>query len=155
MMARSVNKVILIGNLGRDAETKFTRSGTAVTNFSVATTRNWKNGNTEEWVEETNWTNVVLWDQQNVASYLTKGKQVYIEGRLQTRSYEDKGGRKVYVTEVIANEVLLLGGRMEPQSDAAEPPQRTRNGRPDSRSRAQASEEELAGVGITDDDAPW
>ncbi len=154
-MARSVNKVILVGNLGRDSETKFTRSGTAVTNFSIATTRSWKNANTEEWVEETNWTNVVLWEQQNVAAYLTKGKHVYVDGRLQTRSYEDKDGRKVYVTEVIANEVLLLGGKTEAQSDAAEPPQKARDGRPASRSRSQASEEELASMGITDDDVPW
>lgn len=154
-MARSVNKVILVGNLGRDSETKFKRSGTAVTNFSVATTRSWKNANTEEWVEETNWTNVVLWEQQNVAAYLTKGKQVYVDGRLQTRSYEDKDGRKVYVTEVIANEVLLLGGKAQAQSDAAEPPQRTRNGRPNSRSQAEASNDERASMGITDDDVPF
>lgn len=154
-MARSVNKVILVGNLGRDSETKFTRSGTAVTNFSVATTRSWKNANTEEWVEETNWTNVVLWEQQNVAAYLTKGKQVYVDGRLQTRSYEDKDGRKVYVTEVIANEVLLLGGKTEAQSDAAEPTQRTRNGRPNSRSQEEASNDERARMGITDDDVPF
>lgn len=113
MASRSVNKVILIGNLGRDAETKFTPSGAAVTRFAVATTRSWKDQQTNEWKEETNWTNVVLWRQENLANYLTKGKQIYVEGRLQTRSYDDKDGKKVYATEVVAEEVLLLGGRGE------------------------------------------
>jgi single-strand DNA-binding protein len=120
-MARSVNKVILVGHLGQDAQTKFTQGGTAVTHFSLATTRSWKNTNTDEWVEENNWTNVVLWRQENLANYLTKGKQIYVEGRLQARSYNDKEGRKIYVTEVIADEVLLLGGKDGQASDAAEP----------------------------------
>jgi single-strand DNA-binding protein len=113
MATRSVNKVILVGNLGRDAETKFTPSGAAVTKFAVATTRNWKDQQTNEWKEETNWTNVVVWRQENLANYLTKGKQVYVEGRLQTRSYDDKDGKKVYTTEVVADEVILLGGKGE------------------------------------------
>src|SRR5581483_11313880 len=116
MASRSVNKVTLIGNLGRDAETKFTPSGVSVTRFSVATTRSWKDQQTNEWKEETNWTNVVLWRQENVANYLTKGKQVYVEGRLQTRSYDDKDGKKVYTTEVVADDVILLGGRGESAS---------------------------------------
>ncbi len=111
MASRSVNKVILVGNLGRDAETKFTPSGASVTKFAVATTRSWKDQSTNEWKEETNWTNVVVWRQENLANYLTKGKQVYVEGRLQTRSYDDKDGKKVYTTEVVADEVILLGGR--------------------------------------------
>src|SRR5450432_2119339 len=111
MASRSVNKVILIGNLGRDAETKFTPSGVAMTRFAVATSRRWKDQQTGEWKEETDWSNVVLWRQENVGQYLTKGKQVYVEGRLQTRSYEDKDGQKKYSTEVVADEVMLLGGR--------------------------------------------
>lgn len=111
MASRSVNKVILVGNLGRDAETKFTPSGASVTKFAVATTRSWKDQATNEWKEETNWTNVVVWRQENLANYLMKGKQVYVEGRLQTRSYDDKDGKKVYTTEVVADEVILLGGR--------------------------------------------
>ena len=110
MASRSVNKVILVGHLGRDAETKFTPSGAAATRFSVATSRRWKDQQTNDWKEETNWTNVVLWRQENGANYLTKGKQVYVEGRVGTRSYDDKDGKKVYSTEVIAEEVLLLGG---------------------------------------------
>lgn len=110
-MARSVNKVILIGNLGRDAETKFTAQGTPMTRFSIATTRRLKDAQTGDWRDETDWSNVVLWRAENVAPYLTKGKQVYVEGRLQTRSYEDKDGQKRYSTEVVAEEVILLGGR--------------------------------------------
>ena len=111
MASRSVNKVILVGHLGRDAETKFTPAGVAVTKFSVATNRRWKDQQTGEWKEETNWTNVVMWRGENVAPYLTKGKQVFVEGRLQTRSYDDKDGKKVWTTEVVAEEVILLGGR--------------------------------------------
>jgi len=113
MASRSVNKVILIGHLGRDAETAYTASQTAVTKFSVATNRRWKDQQTGEWKEETNWTNVVMWRGENVAPYLTKGKQVFVEGRLQTRSYDDKDGKKVWTTEVVADDVILLGGRGE------------------------------------------
>src|ERR1700727_1049481 len=111
MASRSVNKVILIGHLGRDAETKFTPGGAAVTKFSVATNRRWKDKESGEWKEETDWSNVVLWRSENLANYLTKGKQLYVEGRLQTRSYEDKDGKKVYATEVVADDVILLGGQ--------------------------------------------
>lgn len=111
MASRSVNKVILVGHLGKDAETSYTASQKAVTKFSVATSRRFKRG--DEWVEETNWTNVVLWQSENLAQYLTKGKQVYVEGYLQTRSYDDKDGQKRYSTEVVADDVILLGGGRE------------------------------------------
>src|SRR3954467_8208608 len=111
MAIRSVNKVILFGHLGKDAETAYTAAQTAVTRFSVATNRRWKDQQSGEWKEETDWENVVLWKAENLANYLTKGKQVYVEGRLQTRSYEDKDGKKVYSTEVVAEEVILLGGQ--------------------------------------------
>jgi single-strand DNA-binding protein len=84
----------LVGNLGRDAETKFTPSGASVTRSSVATTRRWKGQQTNDWKEETNWTNVSLWRQEKLANYLIKGKQVYVEGRLQSRSYDDQDGKK-------------------------------------------------------------
>ena len=113
MASRSVNKVILIGHLGRDAETAYTASQTAVTKFSVATNRRWKDQQTGEWKEETDWSRVVLWRGENVAPYLTKGKQVYVEGRLRTHSYDDKDGKKVWATEVVADDVILLGGRGE------------------------------------------
>jgi single-strand DNA-binding protein len=111
MASRSVNKVILVGHLGKDAETKFTQGGTPVTKFTIATGRRWKDQQSGEWKEETDWHNVVLWRAENLANYLLKGKQVYIEGRLQTRSYEDKDGKKLWFTEVVAEEVILLGGR--------------------------------------------
>ncbi len=158
MASRSVNKVILIGNLGRDAETKFTPSGAAVTRFSVATTRSWKDQQTNEWKEETNWTDVVVWRQENVANYLTKGKQVYVEGRLQTRSYDDKDGKKVYRTEVIADEIILLGGRAEGAGGGFESTgtARTRAGAAAGRSGAAAGPEDNDQFGgITDDDVPF
>jgi single-strand DNA-binding protein len=113
MASRSVNKVILIGHLGRDAETAYTASQVPVTKFSVATSRRWKDQATGDWKEETDWSRVVLWRGEAVAPYLLKGKQVYVEGRLQTRSYDDKDGKKVWATDVIADEVILLGGRGE------------------------------------------
>lgn len=111
MASRSVNKVILVGRLGKDAETKFTPSGVSVTRFSVATSRRWKDQASGDWKEDTNWSDVSLWRGEAVSEYLTKGKQVYVEGRLQTRSYDDRDGKKVYRTEVVADEVILLGGR--------------------------------------------
>jgi single-strand DNA-binding protein len=154
MASRSVNKVILIGHLGRDAETKFTPSGAAATRFSVATSRRWKDQQTGDFKEETNWTNVVLWRSENLANYLLKGKQVYVEGRLQTRSYDDKDGKKVYATEVVAEEVLLLGGRGE-----GEAPMGANAGA--ARGRAAASpaggiaDDDMGPMGISDDDVPF
>jgi single-strand DNA-binding protein len=156
MASRSVNKVILVGNLGRDAETKFTPSGAAVTKFSVATTRSWKDQQSNEWKEETNWTNVVVWRQENVANYLTKGKQVYVEGRLQTRSYDDKDGKKVYATEVVADEIILLGGRGDgsgtQEAGVARAGARSTGGRSPS---AGGGEDDFGGMGVTDDDVPF
>jgi single-strand DNA-binding protein len=110
MASRSVNKVILLGHLGKDAETKFTPSGVAKTSFTIATNRRWKDQQTGEWKEETDWHNCVIWRAENVANYLQKGKQVYVEGRLQTRSYEQDGQKK-YFTEVVCDDLVLLGGR--------------------------------------------
>src|ERR1044072_9049201 len=110
MAYRSVNKVILLGRLGKDAETKFTPNGVARSTFTIATSRRWKDQQSGEWKEETDWHNVVLWRSENLANYLLKGKQIYVEGRLSSRSYEDKEGQKKYITEVVADEVILLGG---------------------------------------------
>ena len=169
MASRSVNKVILVGNLGRDAETKFTPSGSAVTRFAVATTRSWKDQQTNEWKDETNWTNVVVWKQENLANYLLKGKQVYVEGRLQTRSYDDKDGKKVYTTEVVADDVILLGGKPEGAGSGFEagPPAATAgarsSGQGQGRSKGQFGGGAPSGnndpfgpeMGITDDDVPF
>ena len=157
MASRSVNKVILVGNLGRDAETRFTPGGVARTTFSIATSRRWKDQQTGEWKEETDWHNVVLWRQENLANYLSKGKQIYVEGRLQTRNYEDKDGKKVYTTEVVADEVILLGGRGAEASPAAD----ESRGQPVSMPRsapkppAAAAEEPAQEFGATDDDVPF
>jgi single-strand DNA-binding protein len=161
MASRSVNKVILVGNLGRDAETKFTPGGTAVTKFSVATSRRWKDKQSGEWKDETDWTNVVLWQAENLANYLTKGKQVYVEGRIHTRSYDDKDGKKVYATEVVAEEVILLGGQGAgggggrggdefAQQAPVSMPRSAQGGA----TRQPASQDDY-GQGITDDDVPF
>ncbi len=113
MASRSINKAILLGHLGKDAETKFTPSGIARTSFTLATSRRWKDQQTGDWKEETDWHNVVLWRSENLANYLLKGKQVYVEGRISNRNYEDKDGNKKYFTEIVADDVILLGGRGE------------------------------------------
>jgi single-strand DNA-binding protein len=156
MASRSVNKVILIGHLGKDAETKFTPSGVSVTKFSVATNRRWKDQQTGEWKEETDWANVVLWRQENLANYLTKGKQVYVEGRLQTRSWDDKDGKKQYMTEVVAEEVILLGGRGgEGGQESGPQPVSMPRSAPRAQPAASAGEDVGGDQGITDDDVPF
>src|SRR5208282_6619278 len=110
-MAKSVNKVILVGNLGKDPELKHTGSGTAVATMTVATNERFKDKN-GEWQDKTEWHNVVLWQRlaEIAAEYLKKGRSVYVEGRLQTRSWEDKQGQKRYTTEIVASDLVLLGG---------------------------------------------
>jgi single-strand DNA-binding protein len=109
----SVNKVILIGNLGKDPEVRYTPSGAAVCNLRLATTRTWKNRDSGERQEETEWHSVVLYDRQAeiAGEYLRKGRPVYIEGRLKTRKWQDKDGNDRYTTEVVADSMQLLGGR--------------------------------------------
>ena len=161
MAGRSVNKVILVGRLGKDAETKFTPSGVARTIFTLATDYRYKDKQTGDWKDEVDWHNIVLWRSENVANYLTKGKQVYVEGRLTSRSYDDKDGNKRYITEVVAEEVILLGGRGdgggggreefggEPQSMPRSAP------RPAGAARPQQSAPPDFEAGITDDDVPF
>jgi single-strand DNA-binding protein len=157
MASRSVNKVMLIGHLGRDAETRFTSGGAAKSTFSVATNRRWKDQQTGEWKEETDWHNIVLWRQENVANYLTKGVQIYVEGRLQTRNYEDKDGKKVYITEVVADNVVLLGGRGADAGQAGEdgPSQRPVSAPRSQQRAAAAPPADDAPAGIGDDDVPF
>ena len=108
----SINKVILIGNLGRDPELRYTQSGQAVANFSLATTDRFSNREGDR-QERTEWHRVTVWGKtaENCAQYLNKGRSVYVEGRLQTREWEDKEGQKRRTTEVIAQTVQFLGGR--------------------------------------------
>jgi single-strand DNA-binding protein len=108
----SLNKVQIIGNAGRDAELRYLANGTATANFSVAVSRNYR-GPDGDWKEETEWFNVVAWRElaERISQTVTKGKQVYVEGRLQTRSWDDDQGQKHQRTEVVANSILLLGRR--------------------------------------------
>jgi len=107
----SVNKVILVGNLGRDAELRYTPGGAAVATLNLATTEVW-NDRSNQRQEKTEWHRVVLWGKQaeSLQEYLTKGKQIYVEGRLQTRQWDDKDGNKRYTTEIKCDRVTLLGG---------------------------------------------
>ena len=109
----SVNKVILIGNLGRDPEVRYTPSGSAVCNVTLATTRNWKSKESGEKVEETEWHRVVFYDRlaEIAGEYLKKGRSIYVEGRLKTRKWTDKDGAEKYTTEIIAQEMNMLGSR--------------------------------------------
>jgi single-strand DNA-binding protein len=159
MASRSVNKVILLGNIGKDAETKFTTSGISVSKFSLATGRRSKDQQTGEWKDITDWHNVVMWRTENVANYLLKGKQIYLEGRIETRSYEDREGQKKYITEVVCeagNAVLLGGGRGDQAAsgDYAQPVSMPRTQQRQQASQAPAPSDDFS-QGITDDDVPF
>jgi single-strand DNA-binding protein len=130
-MARGVNKVILVGNLGADPDTRYMPSGKAVTNIRVATSESWKDRTTGDMQERTEWHSVVMYDKlgEIAAEYLRKGSQVYIEGKIRTRKWQDKEGKDRYTTEVIADQMQMLGGRgggggasSEPRSPRQTPP---------------------------------
>ncbi|MBX3702425.1 MAG: single-stranded DNA-binding protein [Steroidobacteraceae bacterium] len=112
-MARGVNKVILIGHLGQDPQQRAMPSGKAVVNLRLATTDQWRDKQTGENKEATEWHNVVMFDRlaEIAAEYLRKGSQIYVEGRIRTRKWQDKEGQDRYTTEIIANEMQMLGGR--------------------------------------------
>ena len=112
-MARGINKVILVGNLGADPDTRYMPSGKAVTNIRIATSESWKDRQTGDQQERTEWHSIVLYDKlgEIAAEYLRKGSQVYIEGALRTRKWQDKEGKDRYTTEIIAREMQMLGGR--------------------------------------------
>lgn len=113
-----INKVILVARLGQDPEAKFTPEGTAVTTFSVATSESWKDKNTGEKQEKTEWHRIVAWRKlaEICGQYLKKGSLVYLEGKLQTRTWEDKDGSKRYATEVVIHDMKMLGGKGEASS---------------------------------------
>lgn len=112
-MARGVNRVILIGHLGQDPEIRHMPNGTAVANVSIATTESWKDKNSGEKQDRTEWHRVVFFARlaEIVGEYLRKGSQVYVEGRLQTRKWQDKNGQDRYTTEIVASEMQMLGGK--------------------------------------------
>jgi single-strand DNA-binding protein len=152
MAERSVNKAILVGRLGADAETRYTPSGTPVSRVSLAMNRQWTD-NEKQVHEDTDWMQIVIWKRESLAAYLTKGTRLYVEGRLQTRSYDDKDGVKRYVTEVIAQNIVLLGGNGNGQSHRTEGENRSASGKPSGGLRDHESEPE--DQGITDDDIPF
>ena len=159
-MAKSVNKVILIGNLGKDPEVKYTPSGTAVAKFSLATNERYKD-KAGEFQERTEWHNIVAFQRlaEIAGEYLKKGRSVYVEGRIQTHSWDDKqSGQKKYMTEIIANDLVLLGGRGEGGEGGGG------RGRPAAAAADAAGTEETApapaenpaqGAEITDEDIPF
>jgi len=112
-MARGINKVIIVGNVGGDPETRYMPSGSAVTNLTIATNESWKDKQTGEQKERTEWHRVAMFNRlaEIAAEYLRKGSQVYIEGKLRTRKWQDKSGNDRYTTEIIADEMQMLGGR--------------------------------------------
>jgi single-strand DNA-binding protein len=120
-MSRGLNKVLIIGRLGRDPEMRYTPSGRPVTTFSIATSRSWNTSEGERRTE-TEWFNVVAWGSlaEICKQYLNKGQQVYVEGRLQTRHWEDSEGQKHTATEIVANEMIMLGERREPNNHSPE-----------------------------------
>ena len=158
MASRSVNKVIMIGHLGKDAETKFTPGGISISKFSLATNRRTKDPQSGEWKDLTDWHNIAMWRTENVANFLLKGKQIYLEGR-----YEDKEGQKKYFTEVVcdAQSLVLLGGGggrgdapSEGSGEYERPVSMPRSAqRPQAASSAQPPED--FNQGITDDDVPF
>ncbi len=112
-MARGVNKVILVGNLGKDPEVRYMPSGSAAANVTLATSESWKDKQTGEQKDRTEWHNIVFFGRlaEIVGEYLKKGSQIYVEGSLRTRKWQDKSGNDRYTTEIVANEMQMLGGR--------------------------------------------
>jgi single-strand DNA-binding protein len=158
-MARGINKVILIGNLGQDPEVKFMPNGNAVTNVTIATSESWKDKNTGEQVDKTEWHRVVFFRRlaEIVGEYLKKGSKVYIEGKLQTRKWQDQSGNDRYTTEIVANEMQMLDSRGGGGGDYNKPPSNKASG---DQSSGQASNKQPAtaaagGFDDFDDDIPF
>jgi single-strand DNA-binding protein len=158
MAERSVNKAILVGRLGADAETRFTQNGTAVSRVSLAMNRQWTDSD-KQVHEETDWMSIVIWKKENLATYLTKGSKLYVEGRLQTRSYDDKEGVKRYVTEVVAENLVLLGGTANSNGNGNGRGAREKEDRRQSRGKPATShhdrEPEPEEQGLEDDGVPF
>jgi len=157
----SVNKVILVGNLGRDPETRYSPDGAAMTNISLATTSQWKDKNTGEKREETEWHRVAFFGRlaEIASEYLRKGSQVYIEGRLRTRKWQDKEtGQDRYATEIVADAMQMLGSRQGAGAPGEDEPRPARASAPRSgagASKSSAKEPAGGGVADLDDDIPF
>lgn len=150
----SLNRVEIIGNLGNDPEVKYTPSGDAVATISVATTEKWKD-KSDQWQEKTEWHRVTLWRRlgEIAGEYLKKGSQVYIAGKLQTRKWTDKEGVERYTTEIVASELLMLGGKSEggEQRQAS----RQRQERPTQQNQPTRSQSSGGGFDSMDEDIPF
>ena len=131
-MARGVNKAIIVGTLGRDPEIKYTASGSAVVNINVATNESWKDKNTGEMQERTEWHRIVMFGKlaEISAQYLKKGSQAYFEGKIQTRKWQDQSGQDRYTTEIVANEMQMLGGRPDSSGGTTNFQSRPQNQKP-------------------------
>lgn len=136
-MARGINKVILIGNLGNDPEVKYLPSGGAVANFTVATSESWTDKATQQKKEETEWHKIVIYQRlaEIAGEYLRKGSKVYLEGKLKTRKWQDKDGVERYTTEIVANELQMLDGKQADQQSQS--PQQQRPQQPPQQRQAQ------------------
>lgn len=132
-MSRGINKVILVGNLGNDPDMRYTEGGAVVANISIATAESWKDKNTGEQQERTEWHKVVFFGRlaEIVGEYLRKGSQVYIEGRLKTQKWQDKEGQDRYTTQIIANEMQMLGSKSSGSANAASQSQKNKTLIPD------------------------
>ena len=150
-MARGINKVILIGNLGKDPEVKYMPSGDPVTNITVATSESWKDKSTGENVEKTEWHRVVFFKRlaEIAGEYLKKGSKVYIEGRLQTRKWQGQDGQDRYTTEIVANEMQMLDSR------GGSAPMGNAGGKPAAQSAGQQPAMATEGAPDFDDDIPF
>lgn len=156
-MARGVNKVILIGNMGKDPEIRYTAGGAAIANVTIATSESWKDKNTGEQVEKTEWHRVVFFNRlaEIVGEYLKKGSKIYVEGRLQTRKWQDQQGQDRYTTEIVANEMQMLDSRGGSASFNQEQDAGQYNQAPASQSPASQSAPAMAPAGDFDDDIPF
>ena len=157
-MARGINKVILVGNLGADPDTRYMPSGKAVTNIRIATSESWKDRQTGDQQERTEWHSIVLYDKlgEIAAEYLRKGSQVYVEGKLRTRKWQDKEGKDLYTTEIIADQMQMLGGRGGAAGGSGGPSGGGERERPQSRQQAPAEDRSPpADDGGFDDDIPF
>ncbi|MCY4598554.1 MAG: single-stranded DNA-binding protein [Acidobacteria bacterium] len=154
----SVNKVILVGNLGRDAEMRYTQGGTAVATLNMATTEVWNDRTSGQRQEKTEWHRVVVWGKQaeTLSEYLLRGRQIYVEGRLQTRQWDDRDGNKRYTTEVRADRVVLLSSRGGEPGRSGEPARGREAGGPQPVERHdQGSPGPDSPVELNEDDIPF
>jgi single-strand DNA-binding protein len=154
IMARGVNKVILVGNLGADPETRYTAGGSAVTNVRLATTDSWKDKQSGEQQERTEWHRVVFFGRlaEIAAEYLRKGSQIYVEGRIQTRKWQGQDGQDRWTTEIVGNDMQMLGSRGDA---AASPPPDLDSGQSGESDSGSSSSKKAATVEEFDDDIPF